>query len=81
MPFDKGRFRLSMGIISLNLDEWLEPDEYYYRELLEKAIDYYFSEEEQIKYFGTKPKSRYDTFKYCHSYSKKQVSIQLMIRS
>lgn len=36
MPFDKGRFRLSMGIISLNLDEWLEPDEYYYRELLEK---------------------------------------------
>ena len=25
-----------MGIISLNLDEWLEPDEYYYRELLEK---------------------------------------------
>ena len=40
------------------------------RELLEKAIDYYFSEEEQIKYFGTKPKSRYDTFKYCHSYYK-----------
>ena len=36
MPFDNGRFRLSMGIISLNLDEWLEPDEYYYRELLEK---------------------------------------------
>ena len=36
MPFDKGRFRLSMGIISLNLDEWLEPDEYYYREILEK---------------------------------------------
>ena len=36
IPFDKGRFRLSMGIISLNLDEWLEPDEYYYRELLEK---------------------------------------------
>ena len=36
MPFDKGRFRLSMGIISLNLDEWLEPDEYYYRDLLEK---------------------------------------------
>ena len=36
MPFDKGRFRLSMGIISLNLDEWLEPDEYFYKELLEK---------------------------------------------
>ena len=35
MPFDKGRFRLSMGIISLNLDEWLEPDEYFYKELLE----------------------------------------------
>ena len=40
------------------------------RELLEKAIDYYFREEDQIKYFGTKPKSRYHTFKYCHSYFK-----------
>ena len=36
MPFDKGRFRLSMGIVALDLDEWLEPDEYYYKELLEK---------------------------------------------
>ena len=36
MPFDKGRFRLSMGIVALDLDEWLQPDEYFYRELLEK---------------------------------------------
>jgi len=36
MPFDKGRFRLSMGIVALDLDEWLQPDEYFYKELLEK---------------------------------------------
>ena len=35
-PFDKGRFRLSMGIVALDLDEWLQPDEYFYKELLEK---------------------------------------------
>ena len=32
---------------------------------LEKAIDYYFPEEEQLKWFKTKPKSRYHSFKYC----------------
>ena len=36
LPFDKGRFRLSMGIVSLILDKWLEPDDYYFKELLEK---------------------------------------------
>ena len=36
LPFDKGRFRLSMGIVSLSLDKWLEPDDYYFKELLEK---------------------------------------------
>ena len=35
------------------------------KELLDKAIDYYYSIEEQEKYFGEKPKSRYYTFKYC----------------
>lgn len=34
-------------------------------ENLEKAIDYYFPEEEQLKWFKTKPKSRYHSFKYC----------------
>ena len=36
LPFDKGRFRLSMGMVSLSLDKWLEPDDYYFKELLEK---------------------------------------------
>jgi len=35
------------------------------KNLLDKAIDYYYSIEEQEKYFGEKPKSRYYTFKYC----------------
>ena len=35
------------------------------KHFLENSIDYYFSEEEQINYFGMKPKSRYHTFKYC----------------
>ena len=38
---------------------------------LEKAIDYYFAEDEQVKYFGTKPKSRYHSFKYCYDYLNK----------
>lgn len=33
---------------------------------LDNAIEYYFDEKEQIKYFGIKPKSRYYTFKYCY---------------
>ena len=35
------------------------------KNLLDNAIDYYYSIEEQEKYFGEKPKSRYYTFKYC----------------
>jgi len=35
------------------------------KELLDKTIDCYYSIEEQEKYFGEKPKSRYYTFKYC----------------
>lgn len=35
------------------------------KNLLDNAIEYYFSIEEQKKYFGEKPKSRYYTFKYC----------------
>lgn len=38
---------------------------------LEKAINYYFSIEEQKKWFGEKPKSRYYTFKYCFDHLKK----------
>jgi ankyrin repeat protein len=33
---------------------------------LDRAVDYYYSLEEQEKYFGVKPKSRYYTFKYCY---------------
>jgi hypothetical protein len=36
------------------------------KDYLDKAIDYYYSKEEQEKYFGIKPKSRYYTFKYCY---------------
>ena len=36
LPFDSGRFRLSMGLVSLNLVDWLEPDELFHEELLEK---------------------------------------------
>lgn len=36
------------------------------KDYLDKAIDYYYSKEDQEKYFGTKPKSRYYTFKYCY---------------
>lgn len=35
------------------------------KNFLDKAIDYYYSKEEQEKYFLEKPKSRYYTFKYC----------------
>lgn len=42
-----------------------------HKNYLEKAIDYYFAEDEQIKYFGTKPKSRYHSFKYCYDNLKK----------
>jgi hypothetical protein len=35
------------------------------KDYLDKAINYYYSIEEQEKYFGIKPKSRYYTFKYC----------------
>ena len=35
---------------------------------LDKAIDYYFHEDEQIKWLGKKPKSRYYSFKYCYNY-------------
>ena len=33
------------------------------KDYLDKAVDYYYSKEEQEKYFGIKPKSRYYTFK------------------
>jgi len=36
IPFQSGRFRLSMGIVSLTLDSWLEPDDFFYEELMEK---------------------------------------------
>ncbi len=36
-----------------------------YKELLDKAISYYFSDQIFIKYFKRVPKSRYHTFKYC----------------
>ena len=36
-----------------------------YGELLDKAISYYFSNEQFEKYFNRVPKSRYHTFKYC----------------
>ncbi len=36
IPFQSGRFRLSMGIVSLTLDNWLEPDDFFYKELMEK---------------------------------------------
>ena len=35
------------------------------KNLLDNAIEYYYSIEEQEKYFGKKPKSRYFTFRYC----------------
>lgn len=38
------------------------------KDYLDKAIDYYFSPEEQIIYFKNQPKSRYHTFKYCYEY-------------
>ena len=41
------------------------------KNFLDKAIDYYFSEEEQIKAFGKKPLSRYHTFKFCFDNLKK----------
>lgn len=37
---------------------------------LDNAINYYFDEIEQKKYFNVKPKSRYYTFKYCYNYFK-----------
>ena len=36
IPFQSGRFRLSMGIVLLTLDSWLEPDDFFYEELMEK---------------------------------------------
>jgi hypothetical protein len=42
------------------------------KEYLEKAIDYYFTIEEQTKWFGLKPKSRYYSFKYCFDNLKKE---------
>ena len=36
LPLQSGRFRLSMGIVSLTLDNWLEPDDFFYKELMEK---------------------------------------------
>jgi len=35
------------------------------KDYLEKAVEYYFPKEDQIKYFGYVPLTRYDTFKYC----------------
>lgn len=37
-----------------------------HKENIENAIGYYFSEDEQKKYFNTVPKSRYCTFKHCY---------------
>lgn len=36
-----------------------------YREYLEPAIQYYFSDDVFINFFGRVPKSRYTTFQYC----------------
>ena len=33
------------------------------KDYLDKAVDYYFSKEEQRKWFGEVPKSRYYSFK------------------
>ena len=35
------------------------------KDYLKKAVEYYFSKEQQTKYFGYVPLTRYDTFKYC----------------
>ena len=42
-----------------------------YKDYLDKAIKYYFSDEVFIKYFNRIPKSRYYTFKYCFEYFEK----------
>ena len=44
-----------------------------YKELLENALSYYYTDDEYEKYIGYVPKSRYDTFNYClnHIHSKK----------
>lgn len=39
-----------------------------YRELLDRALSYYTSDETFVKYFNRVPKSRYHTFKYCFEY-------------
>ena len=42
------------------------------RNYLEKAIGYYYSNEEQAKYFDTVPLSRYHTFKRCYDHMKER---------
>lgn len=37
-----------------------------HKDLLEKAVKYYYSNEETTKWFGYVPLSRYHTFKYCY---------------
>jgi len=39
-----------------------------YKELMDKSLLYYNSEEEYIQFFGRVPKFRYDTFKFCLEY-------------
>jgi hypothetical protein len=36
LPFASGRFRLAMGLMALDLDAWIEPDENFTEELTEK---------------------------------------------
>jgi hypothetical protein len=44
------------------MTDYLEKNKDY----LDNAIDYYFSKDEQKKWFGEVPKSRYYSFKYCY---------------
>ena len=45
------------------------------KDYLDKAIDYYFSKEEQSKYFNSIPLSRYYTFKYCYENMSKKTPV------
>lgn len=38
LPYLSGRFRLAMGLMALDLDEWIEPDEHFIAELTEKDL-------------------------------------------
>ncbi|MDE0808564.1 MAG: DUF3445 domain-containing protein [Alphaproteobacteria bacterium] len=36
LPYTSGKFRLAMGLVALDLDQWIEPDEAFRDELMEK---------------------------------------------